>query len=103
MNSIEDITHFLLDCPYLDGARFYSLLMWKTNLSHPIYNLYSSAMLLWSNIKIVSLLLDPMSQFQSKDINSHLNLDNDMLSFAQDYIYSLHRQRQLYYGEDKDE
>ena len=97
MNTIEDVNHFLLLCPYLDGARFYSLLLWKTNLSHPIYNLFSSAMLCWPNSKLISLLLDPMSQFQPK--YSHFNLDNDLLRFAQDYIFSLHRQHQLFYGE----
>ena len=32
MKSIEDIDHFLILCPYLDGARFYALLLWKNEL-----------------------------------------------------------------------
>ena len=99
MNTIKDINHFLLVCPYLDGARVYALLLWKAQLSNTIYNLFSSAMLHWPNFKLICLLLDPMSQFQPKEIGPYLNLDADMLRFVQDYIFSLHCQRQIFYGE----
>ena len=99
MQAIEDVDHFLTVCPYLDGARFYALLLWKKQMSNTIYNLFSSAMLHWPNCKLIHLLLDPMSQFQHKDISPHPNLEYDMLSFVQDFIFSLHRQRQVFYGE----
>ena len=35
MRSIEDIDHFLTLCPYLDGARFYALLLWKKTIVKP--------------------------------------------------------------------
>ena len=42
-----------------------------------------------------------LPEFQNKDIKSHINFENNMLSFVQDYIYSVHRQCQLYYGEQR--
>ena len=99
MRTIEDINHFLLECPYLDSARVYALLLWKAQLSNTIYNLFSSAILHWPICKIILLLLDPISQFHPKEIGPHPNLDIDMLRFVQDYIFSLHRQCQVLYGE----
>ena len=34
MNETEDIVHFLTICPYLDGARPYTLILWKHYLSN---------------------------------------------------------------------
>ena len=99
MQTIEDIDHFLTICPYLDGARFYALLLWKEQMSNIIYNLFYSAMLHWPSCKLIHLLLDPMSQFQYSDITPHPNLEINMISFVQDFIFSLHRQRQIFYGE----
>ena len=99
MNSIEDIEHFLTICPYHDGARHYALLLWKSQLSNIVYNLFSSAMLYWPNDKLTHLLLDPMSQFQYPDVSSHQNLELNLNNFAQDFTFSLHPQRQIFYGE----
>ena len=63
MKSIEDIDHFVIVCPYLDGARFYALLLWKNQLSNLVYNLFHSAILRWPSQKLLMLLLDPMTQF----------------------------------------
>ena len=71
----------------------------KKQMSNTIYNLFSSAMLHWPNSKLIHLLLDPMSQFQHKDISPHPNLELDMLSFVQDFIFGLHCQCQVFYGE----
>ena len=68
-------------------------------MSNTTNNLFLSAMLHWPNCKLIHLLLDPMSQFQHKDIGPQPNLKYDMLSFVQDFIFSLHRQRQVFYGE----
>ena len=84
MNSVEDIEHFLTICPYLDGARHYALSLWKNQLSNIVYNLFYSAILYWPNNILTQLLLDPMSQFQYSDMS---------------FTYSLHRQRQIFYGE----
>ena len=40
MNVIEDVSHFLIICPYFDGARQYTLLLWKHQLSNTVYNLF---------------------------------------------------------------
>ena len=45
MNETEDIVHFLTICPYLDGARHYTLLLWKHHLSNIVYNLFHSTIL----------------------------------------------------------
>ena len=37
--------------------------------------------------------------FSVADVSPHSNLKNDLFNFAQDFTYSLHSQRQLYYGE----
>ena len=99
MNSIEDMEHFLTLCPYLDSARFYALLLWKNQLSNLVYNLFYSAILYWPNNKLTQLLLNPMSQFQYSDISPHPNLEINMNNFVQDFTYSLHCQRQIFYGE----
>ena len=97
MKSIEDIDHFLTICPYLDGARFYALLLQKNQLSNLVYNLFYSAILHWPSHKLIQLLLDPMTQFQYSDISPHPNLEINMNSFVQDFTFSLHRQ--IFYGE----
>ena len=99
MNVVEDIDHFLFICPYLDGARFYALLLWKNQFSNIIYNLFHSALLSWHNSKLTPLILDPMPQFTYSDIAPHQNLQVNMYKFAQDYVFSIHRQRQIFYGE----
>ena len=47
MNVIEDIPHFLVICPYLDGARQYALLLWRHQISVTVYNLFHSIILKW--------------------------------------------------------
>ena len=68
MNIHEDFDHFLFICPYLDGARYYALLLWKNQFSNIIYNLFYSALLNWPESKLTPLLLDPMSQFSYSDV-----------------------------------
>ena len=99
MNVLKDIPHFLVICPYLDGARQYSLLLWRHQISLTVYNMVHSIFLKWTVIQVTSFILDPMSLFNDADISPHNNLKNDLFKFAQDFTYSLHRQRQLYYGE----
>ena len=99
MNVIEDIPHFLVTCPYLDGARQYALLLWRHQISVTVYNMVHSIILKWPVDQITSFILDPMSLFNDADVSPHSNLKNDLFNFAQDFTYSLHRQRQLYYGE----
>ena len=91
MNTTEDIEHFLTICPFFDGARYYTLLLWKNQLSNIVYNLFYSAISHWPNDKLTPLLLDPMSQFQYSDVASHQNLELHLNNFTQDYIFSLHR------------
>ena len=99
MNVVEDTDHFLFICPYLDGARFYALLLWKYHRSNIIYNLFHSALQFWHINKLTPLFLDPMSQFSYTDIAPHKDLQTNMYKFVQDYAYSIHRQRQIYYGD----
>ena len=99
MNTVEDIVHFLFICPYLDGARFYALLLWKNQISSTTYNLFFSALQSWQFCKLVPLFIDPMSQFLSSDIAPHDDLKINIYKFAQDYAYSIHRQRQIFYGD----
>ena len=99
MNIAEDTEHFLLICPYLDGARYYALLLWKNQFLNIIYNLFYSALLFWPNSKLTPLILDPMSQFSYSDIAPHQNHQVNMYKLAQDYVFSIHRQRQIFYGE----
>ena len=99
MGETEDIIYFLIICPYLDGARHYALLLWKHHLSNIVYNLFHSAILKWSSTKLTSFLLDPMSQFSVSDISPHQNLKLYIHKFAQDFVFSIHHQRQLYYGD----
>ena len=58
MKCIEDIYHFILVSSYLDGARQYALLMWKSNIDLPIYNLFSSVLNMWPANKLIRLFLD---------------------------------------------
>ena len=99
MNVVEDIDHFLIICPYLDGARYYALLLWKNQISNVVYNLFYSAFLSWNISRLTPLILDPMSQFSLSDIAPHQNLQIDMYKFVQDFVFSIHRQRQIFYGE----
>ena len=99
MNAIEDVPHFLIVCPYLDGARQYALLLWKHQLSNTVYNLFHSVILKWPIEQLTSFLLDPMSQFNIPDISPHQNLIIDLYKFAQDYAFSIHRQRQIFLGD----
>ena len=99
MNTTEDIEHFLTICPFLDGARYYALLLWKNQLSNIVYNLFYSAILQLPNDKLTPLLLDPMSQFKYSDVAPHQNLELYLNNFTQDYIFSLHRQWQMFYGD----
>ena len=71
MNAIEDVSHFLIICPYLDGARQYALLLWKHQLSNIVYNLFHSVILKWSISQLTAFLLDPMSQFSTIDLSPH--------------------------------
>lgn len=34
----EEIPHFVLYCPYLDGAHKFALLLWSNNTQPTIYN-----------------------------------------------------------------
>ena len=99
MNVIEDVPHFLIVCPYLDGARQYAILLWKHHLSNTVYNLVHSVFLRWPIDQLTSFLVDPMSQFNIPDISPHQNLITDLYKFAQDYAYSVHRQRQIFLGD----
>ena len=99
MNKTEDIKQFLTICLFLDGARYYALLLWKNQLSNIVYNLFYSAISHWPNDKLTPLLLDPMSQFQYSDVAPHQNLELHINNFAQDYIFSLHCQCQMFYGD----
>ena len=58
-----------------------------------------SIILMWPDDQLTSFILDPMSLFNDADISPHNNLKNDLFKFAQDFTYSLHRQRQTYFGE----
>ena len=40
-----------------------------------------------------------MSQFSYTDIAPHKDLQTNMYKFVQDYIFSIHRQRQIFYGD----
>ena len=71
----------------------------KKQMYNLVHNLFHSAMLCWPNQKLLMLLLDPMTQFQHSDISPHPNLDIYMYNFVQDFIFSIHRQRQIFYGE----
>ena len=99
MNVNEDVPHFLIFCPYLDGSRQYALLLWKHQLSNTVYNLFHSVILKWPIKQLTSFLLDPMSQFNFSDISPHHNLKIDFYKFAQDYTFSIHRQRLNFFGD----
>ena len=71
MNSIEDLPHLLLYCPYLDGARNYAILLWSNHHDSCVYNLFSSALNIWPCENIVRLLLDPSSQISQTSLNAH--------------------------------
>ena len=71
----------------------------ENQLSNIVYNLSYSALLKWPISKLFPFLLDPMSQFSYSDIAPHQNMQLHIYKFAQDYVFSIHRQRQLFYGE----
>ena len=97
MNTIEDTPHFILVYPYLDGARYYALLLWHNNINHPIYNMFSFTLKFCPSPKMIKLLLDPVSMFYKKIIKSHINFASNSIQLAQDFLYSLHRKRNIFY------
>ena len=100
MSAIDDLTHILLICPYLDGARYYALLLWANKPDKSTYNLFHSAMKLWPDDKLLCLILDPSSELSDLSIKAHPNnfLEHS-INFAQDYLYSIDRQRRLFQGD----
>ena len=58
-----DIPHFVLNCPYINGAYQFALLFWSNNTYHTIYNMFLSAFQHWPCNKLINPLLDPLSQF----------------------------------------
>ena len=99
MKSIEDLPHLLLYCPYLDGARNYAILLWSNNNDRRVYNLFSSALNTWSCENIMRLLLDPSSQISQTSLNAHNpDLLQKCISFSQDFIFSIDRQRNIFQG-----
>ena len=101
MNVPEDVSHFLLVCPYLEGAHEFALLLWSHNDQRSIYNMFLSAFQLWPCNELIKLLLDPSSQIDTMTIRSHdSNFLTNTIKFSQDYLYSLHRQRNIFYGEE---
>ena len=101
MDVIEDTPHVILYCPYLDGACQYALLLWSKSKNHLIFNLFSSALKTWPCNKVIMLILDPSSQLSTSTLRAH---NNDLLlntiKFAQDYIFSITRQRSNFYGDN---
>ena len=51
------------------------------------------------NDQNIVCIIDPLSQFDIKVINSHLNFEYNVLSFVQDFIFSIHHQQQIFNGE----
>ena len=78
--------------------RYYALLMWKTYLKGPTYNLFSSALNLWPSQKVVKLFLDPVSMFDKKIVKSHTNFASNTISLAQDFLYGLHCHGDVFFG-----
>ena len=90
MDSVEDLMHLLLYCPYLDGARYYAILLWKNTDDKRVYNLFTSALNTWSCINIIKLLLDPLSQIPQNSLYAHSpDLLQRFISFSQDFIFSI--------------
>ena len=52
--------------------------------------MFISMLQLWLCSKLMKLLLDPLSQFDSRTIKSHNNFANNSIKFSQDYLYSIH-------------
>ena len=100
MSAIDDLTHILLICPYLDGARSYALLLWANNPDKSTYNLFHSAFKLWPDNKLLCLLLDPSSEISDVSIKAHpINFLENSINFVQDFLYSIDRQRRLFHGD----
>ena len=99
MDSVEDLTHLLLYCPYLDGARYYAILLWKNTDDKTVFNLFTSALSTWSCVNVVKLILDPSSQISQNSLYAHSpDLLQSCITFSQDYIFSIDRQRNLFMG-----
>ena len=101
MYAIENLTHVVLVCPYLDGARSYALLLWANRSDKSIYNLFTSALKSWPDNKLLSLLLDPSSETSEISIKAHpKNFLELCINFAQDFLYSVDRQRRQFFGDN---
>ena len=101
MSAIDDLTHIILICPYLDGARSYALLLWANKTDKSTYNLFHSALKLWPDHKLLCLFLDPSSQLSYISLKAHpRNFLENSINFAQDYLYSIDRQRHLFHGDN---
>ena len=101
MSVIENLSHVLLVCPYLDGARSYAMLLWANKVDKSTYNLFSSAIKFWADDKVLNLLLDPSTEIDEASIKAHpINFLENCINFAQDYLYSVDRQRRLFLGDN---
>ena len=100
MSLPENLAHLVLTCPHLDGTRQYALLLWANRPVRTVYNLFSSALKTWPDAKLINLILDPLSEISDSTLMAH---DNNLLecciNFAQDYLYSIDKQRCCFYGE----
>ena len=93
MNVTEDISHFILTCPYLDGARHYALDTWSKTQHNVSRNFLTSTLSLWPSPQIVSLFLDPPSYTtQYKKLFSK-TITSSSIYLTQIFLFSLHRQR----------
>ena len=99
MKVCEDILHFILYCPYLDGACQFALLLGLNNPNCPSYNMFLSAFELGPCTKLIKLLLYLLSQFEARTINYYNDFATNIIKYTQDFLYSIHRQQNLYYGE----
>ena len=101
MSTHENLSHLLIECPFLDGARQYALLLWANKPIRIVYNLFSSAFQSWPDHNIVNLVLDPTSEISCSTFKAHpSNLLENCINFAQDFIYSIDRQRRSFYGDN---
>ena len=99
MNAVEDLPHVLLVCPYLDGACIYALLLWSNRSDKTVYNLFLSALKVWPTPKLMKLILDPTSEISQSSLKAHSsNLLEKCITFTQDYIFSIDKQRKDFYG-----
>ena len=99
MKVCEDILHFILYCPYLDGACQFTLLIGLNNPNCPTYNMFLWAFQLWPCTKLIKLLLYLLSQFDARTIKYHNDFAANIIKYFQDFLCSIHRQQNLYFGE----